>query len=296
MQGTSGVGAETVKMLAMHNPAQIYFTGRNTKAAESLIDSLKAAHPDVDVRFVPCDLSDLASIRHASNRIAAHASRIDILFCNAGVMALPPSLSKDGYEKQFATNHLGHAMLIDLLMPILEDTAAQPSSDVRIIITTSQAAAPPLPPPGGIKFKALRTEHRMLFGTWRRYAQSKLANILYARALNKQYPCMTTVSIHPGIGYTGLQGALSLLDRFIMWSTTMGRRSSVEQLAHTGLWAATAPKGTNHGQVEGGVYYEPVGVKPKLVGEQGNGALEDQLWHWTQREMETWKMNAGMKV
>ena len=199
------MGAETVKQLAVHNPSKIFFTGRNTKAANTLIESTKLLNAHVQVRFVPCDLSDLSSVRQASNRIAAKATRIDLFFCNAGVMALPPGLSKDGYEQQFATNHLGHALLIDLLMPVLQDTASLPGSDVRIIITSSQAATMGLTPKGGINFRALRTEQKMFGGRWLRYGQSKLANILYAKALQKQYPCITTVSIHPGIGYFGLQ-------------------------------------------------------------------------------------------
>ncbi|THV74334.1 oxidoreductase [Aureobasidium pullulans] len=294
--GTSGVGAETVKQLAVHNPSKIFFTGRNTKAANTLIESTKLLNPHVQVRFVPCDLSDLSSVRQASNRIAAKATRIDLFFCNAGVMALSPSLSKDGYEQQFATNHLGHALLIDLLMPVLQDTASLPGSDVRIIITSSQAATMGLTPKGGINFRALRTEQKMFGGRWLRYGQSKLANILYAKALQKQYPCITTVSIHPGIGYTGLQGNLKLFDRFIMWITTIGKRSSVEQLSWNGLWAATAPKGVAKGQVQGGEYYEPVGIKPRAIDYQTNTALEDELWDWTQEELEAWELKAGLKV
>ncbi|KAI4717461.1 oxidoreductase [Aureobasidium sp. EXF-10727] len=293
---TSGVGAETIKQLAVHSPSKIFFTGRDAKAANNLIESMKLLNPQVQLRFIPCDLADLSSVRQASNRIAAKASRIDLFFCNAGVMASPAGLSKDGYEQQFATNHLGHALLIDLLMPILEDTAASPGSDVRIIITTSQAGATSLVPKRGIDFGTLKTEQRMFAGRWRRYAQSKLANMLYAKALNRQYPCVTTVSVHPGIGYTGLQDNFSVLDRFVMWVTTIGKRSSVDQLAWNGLWAAIAPRGTSKGQVRGGEYYEPVGVRPKLTSHQKNAGLEDELWDWTQEELEAWEMKAGLKV
>ncbi|KAI5236429.1 oxidoreductase [Aureobasidium subglaciale] len=294
--GTSGVGAETIKQLAIHSPSKIFFTGRNANAANSLIESMKLLNPRVQVRFIPCDLSDLSSVRQASNRIAAKAPRIDLFFCNAGIMASPAALSKDGYEHQFATNHLGHALLIDLLMPVLQDTASLPGSDVRIIITSSQAASTSLVPKHGINFHTLRTEQKMFAGRWRRYAQSKLANILYAKALDKQYPCITTVSIHPGIGYTGLQNNFALLDRFVMWTTTIGRRSSVDQLAWNGLWAATAPKGVGQGRVQGGEYYEPVGVRPDSTGHQNNAALEDELWDWTQEQLEAWELKAGMKV
>jgi NAD(P)-dependent dehydrogenase (short-subunit alcohol dehydrogenase family) len=294
--GTSGVGTETVKQLAVHSPSKIFFTGRNQKAANALIESMKLLNPQVQVRFIPCDLSDLSSVRQASNRIAAKVARIDLFFCNAGVMAMPAGLSKDGYEQQFATNHLGHALLIDLLMPILQDTASLPGSDVRIIITTSQAAMTPLVPKHGIEFGALKTQQKMFSGRWRRYAQSKLANMLYARALNRQYPCITTISVHPGIGYTGLQDDFPLFDRFIMWVTTLGKRSPVDQLAWNGLWAATAPKGKLGAQVQGGEYYEPIGIKPKPTSYSNNIALENELWDWTQEELGLWESRAGVKV
>lgn len=296
LTGTSGVGAETVKQLVVHNPSKIFFTGRNAKAADALIGSAELLNPDVQVRFIPCDLSDLSSVRQASNRIAAKVARIDWFFCNAGVMAMPAGLSKDGYEQQFATNHLGHALLIDLLMPILQDTATLPGSDVRIIITTSQAAMTPLVPKRGIDFGTLKTEQKMFSGRWRRYAQSKLANMLYAKALNRQYPCITTVSVHPGIGYTGLQDNFPLFDRFIMWISTVGKRSPVDQLAWNGIWAATTPKGTSKTQVQGGEYYEPIGVKPKSTSYSNNTALENELWDWTQEELGSWESRTGLKV
>jgi NAD(P)-dependent dehydrogenase (short-subunit alcohol dehydrogenase family) len=296
MSGTSGVGKETVKQLAVHSPSKIFFTGRNAKAAKPLIESMKRLSPEVQVRFIPCDLSDLSSVRQASNRIAAKVARIDMLFCNAGVMAMLSGLSKDGYEQQFATNHLGHALLIDLLMPILQDTASLLGSDVRIIITTSQAAVTPLVPRRGIDFGALKTEQKMFSGRWRRYAQSKLANLLYAKALNRQYPSITTVSIHPGIGYTGLQDNFPMLDRFIMWVTTIGKRSPVDQLAWNGLWAATAPRGSSAAQVRGGEYYEPIGVIPKPTSYSKNLSLENDLWDWTQEQLEIWEAKAGLKT
>jgi NAD(P)-dependent dehydrogenase (short-subunit alcohol dehydrogenase family) len=296
MLGTSGVGTELVKQLAVHGPSKIFFTGRNTKAANALIESMKLLNPGVQVRFIPCDLSDLSSVRQASNRIAAKVTRIDLFFCNAGVMAMPSGLSKDGYEQQFAINHLGHALLIDLLMPVLQDTATLSGSDVRIIITTSQAAMTPLVPKRGIDFGALKTEQKMFSGRWRRYAQSKLANMLYAKALNRQYPSITTVSVHPGIGYTGLQDNFPLFDRFIMWVTTIGRRSSVDRLAWNGVWAATAPRGTSKSQVKGGEYYEPVGIIPKPTSYSNNITLENELWDWTQEELGLWELRAGVKT
>jgi NAD(P)-dependent dehydrogenase (short-subunit alcohol dehydrogenase family) len=240
------------------------------------------------MHFIHCDLSDLNSVRQASNRIAAKVSRIDLFLCNANAMALSPGLSKDGYEQQFAINHLSQALLIDLLIPVLEDTAALPGSDVRIILSTSRCSASKFTPKRGIDFDALRTEQSMFAGRWRRYAQSKLANLLYAKTLNKEYPGITTVCIDPGVGKMGSQTSLTSLDRFFM----SFKRSSVKQLALNGLWAATAPKR----QVQGGAYYGPVGVKRRLLHHQANATLEEELWDWTQEELRKWEMRAGLKA
>lgn len=283
---TSGIGKETLLYLATHSPAQLIFTGRNNTTAEKVISSIEAETPDLKgkITFVKCDLSSLASVKDASKNILAQTSRLDILMCNAGVMAIPPALSTDGYEMQFATNHMGHALLIKLLLPTLLSTAQEPNSDVRIVITSSQAARPPLSP--GILFDELRTSQDMFAGPMRRYGQSKLANILYASALAKHYPQITTTSVHPGIGNTGLQDSVSLHDRLIIKATTFWKLSPVNELAWSGLWAATAEKT----KVENGAYYEPVGIKLPLNDMRGDEDLEKKLWEWTEKELEAWNL------
>lgn len=206
-------------------------------------------------------------------------------------MALGCKKSTDGYEIQFATNHLGHALLIKQLLPLLQQTVKQPlspssaSADVRIIITSSQAVSTPLVPSTGIEFDRLKTEQPMFAGSFRRYAQSKLANLIYARALGSHHPDIVVTAVHPGIAYTGLQNSFRLVDRFVMWSTTIGRTMPVNQLAWNGLWCATAPRD----EVVQGAYYEPVAVKIECTGVLGDKELEDKLWQWTETELAAWK-------
>jgi len=87
--------------------------------------------------------------------------------CNAGIMASPPALSKDGYEIQFATNHLGHAMLIQELLPLMLTTAKSPSSDVRIVCLTSDGWKGH--PANGVSFSTIKTTQDGAFGGWIRY-------------------------------------------------------------------------------------------------------------------------------
>lgn len=143
----------------------MYFTGRNVAAAESLIAELARACPSTPLTFLELDMLSLASVKAAVSKFA-HA-RLDILMCNAGIMAAPPKLSKDGFEMQFATNHLAHAMIIQHLLPILQQTAEAPGSDVRVVCLTSEGWGGH--PRKGILFSQLRTPMDMVLGPWIRY-------------------------------------------------------------------------------------------------------------------------------
>jgi len=89
--------------------------------------------------FIDCDLTSLKSIQVAAKRFLSASDRLDILVCNAGIMAVDPGTTKEGIEIQFGTNHLGHASLIKLLLPLMLQTAQSPDSDVRIINLSSIA-------------------------------------------------------------------------------------------------------------------------------------------------------------
>ena len=163
--GTAGLGKQSVEALAKHDPAHIYFTGRNSKAAESLISEVAKTSPAVHMTFLEMDMSSLSSVKNATKRFAH--DRLDILMCNAGIMAAPASLSKDGFEIQFAINHLGNAMVIQQLLPVLKKTSEEPGSDVRVISLTSTGWRGH--PRGGILFDELQTTQEGIAGSWIRY-------------------------------------------------------------------------------------------------------------------------------
>ena len=235
--------------------------------------------PGTNVTFVECDLASLASVQAAVQRFSIQ--RLDILMCNAGIMAQPPGLTKDGYEVQFGTNHVGHALLIKLLLPTLLRTAEQPGADVRVIILTSLGFRGH--PKAGIVFKDLRTTQESAFGPWIRYSQSKLANILYAAELARRHPNITSVSIHPGVVETGLVGNLGVGNKLIVYLTNLGRVMKPTEGAYNQLWAATANK-TN---VVNGAFYEPVGVlSTKHDKASQSEKLAAELWEWTENALE----------
>lgn len=157
--GTAGLGKNSILALAAHNPAQIFFTGRSDARAAGVIDHVRAMAPNVAVTFLSMDLGSAKSIQAAAQSLQSKSPRLDILMCNAGIMAVPASTTADGYEVQFGTNHLGHAILMHCLLPVLLKTAEQPNADVRIISNTSTGFA--AAPEGGIQFDTIKTEQDM---------------------------------------------------------------------------------------------------------------------------------------
>jgi len=296
--GTAGLGRETILSLATHSnnnsPAHIYFSGRSQGSANKLIAEVREAQGNksqMALTFIRIDLASMASIKAGAADFLARDTRLDVFFANAGVMALPPGLTEDGYEVQFGTNHLGHAALVKLLLPAMEATAAAGSSssggqDVRIVWNTSQGYKFA----SGIDFDGLKTTQDCLsrvyvLSDWFRYGQSKLANLLYAREIAKRHPNIVSVAIHPGVAFTGLVTGLGTFNRWFVWATTLTSRMPVEQCAWNQQWAAFAPKGSGDREVVSGCYYEPVGVKGELTKPAADDALAEKLWEWTQREL-----------
>jgi protochlorophyllide reductase len=169
---------------------------RQAERAEAARAQLEAEATG-NLAVLPLDLADLASVAAAAAEVVRRWSRLDLLINNAGVMALPRQLSADGYERQFATNHLGHFALSLALLPLLRDT---PGSRVVTVSSGAQHF-------GRIAFDDLQGEIR--YDRWRAYAQSKLANTLFALELQERLRAMgsTTLSLaaHPGVARTQLQ-------------------------------------------------------------------------------------------
>lgn len=201
-------------------------------------------------------------------------------------MAVEAGTTQDGYEKQFQVNHISHALLIKLLLPVMIKASEELEADVRIInmssISYTQA------PKSGINFTSLRTSQSSLgplipSPKWTRYGQSKLANLLYPQELAKRYPQILSVSVHPGIIITDLFANVSFGARLPALISSIGKRTPLEQGPNNQLWAATSPrKGIKNGE-----YYEPVGVVGRRTTANARDAkLAEKLWNWTQKALE----------
>lgn len=276
------MGAQSAVYLAKHNPAHIYISGRNANAAEKVIQQIRDSGPNTETTFIECDLASLASVKKAAEEFVSGAPQLDILMCNAGIMAKPPTLTTDGYELQFGTNHMGHALLVKKLLPLLEKRSSE-GGDARIVSLTSQAVM--LHPKGGIIFDELKTvqDNFWAIGSWRRYGQSKLANLLYARELSRRYPGITSVAVHPGVVATDLVGSQKFLQRAFIQASQFGTLLKPEEGALNQVWAATADRE----KIENGSYYEPVGkLSQEWLGKTAkDDALAKRLWEWTEEEL-----------
>ncbi|KAJ5612793.1 hypothetical protein N7510_005987 [Penicillium lagena] len=122
--------------------------------------------------------------------------------------------------------------------------------DPRIVILTSDVWM--LHPKGDIVFDKLKTVHHFwLGGPWRRYGQSKLANLLYARELSRRYPDITSVSIHPGVVATNMLGGFGYITKALIYATNRGKVLKPDEGAYNQVWAAT----TSREKTKNGVYY-----------------------------------------
>lgn len=189
----------------------------------------------------------------------------------------PYSKTKEGYEIQFGTNHVGHALFTKLLLPTLLKTAEEPGADVRVVNVSS--AGHMLAP------KPVYDQDRLeKYHSARRYGQSKLANIYHARELQRRYPQLTATAIHPGVIVTDLyipagktNPLAPLLFRIMKWFTPDVPKGTQNQ-----LWAATGPKE----QVRKSYYFTPVGKKSGgsfWYARKENLAV--QMWEWTEEQI-----------
>ena len=284
------MGYGFISAIAKHDPLHIYFSGRNTESANKLIERIQTSTPSARLTFIGCDLMALESVQAAAKRFVSISDRLDILVCNAGIMAVDAGTTEDGVEIQFGVNHLGHALLIKLFLPLMLQTAQTSNSDVRIVNMSSIAyqQAPKI----GIDFATLHSDQSLLGNVikpghkWSRYGQSKLANMLYAQELARRYPSITSVAVHPGFVMTGIYDNVPLFTRLPALLLAMGKTIPPEQGPNNQLWAATCDKT----KLVNGEYYEPFGkIGKRTTTAARDERLAEQLWDWTEKELEAYK-------
>ena len=241
----TGIGYQTAAVLADRG-ANVVLAVRNLDKGRAARAQILAASPSADVSVQELDLTSLESVRGAAQALQSDYPRIDLLINNAGVAWTPKRTTKDGFELQFGTNHLGHFALTGLL---LDNVLAAPAARV---VTVSSLAHGTL---ADIDFDDLQCDRH--YSRIAAYARSKLANLLFTyelqRRLGQSGSPTIAVAAHPGVSFTELgrnlpvilQPATRIVGPLILQSATMG--------ALVLLRAATDPG------VTGGQYYGPDG-------------------------------------
>jgi len=190
----AGIGKVTAIELAKLG-AYVIIACRDPQRAEDALQDIKKESKSSMIEFLQLDLSDLSSIRKFSEEYHKKFKQLDILLNNAGIMGCPYTKTKDSFEMQIGTNHLGHFLLTNLLLYLLKKT---PNS--RVVTVASG-----LERDGTIDLEDLHWERRP-YDPFKSYCQSKSANISFAEELYRRYgnAGISSVSLHPGVIVTEL--------------------------------------------------------------------------------------------
>ena len=252
---------------------------RNESKATGAISEIRTLHRDARISYLQLDLTSFASIKAAAEEFQRLSNRLDVLMLNAGVMAVPMSLTEEGYEIQSGTNHIGHFLLTKLLLPTLQATTKLPNADVRVVCLTSEA------------YRFARTKSPLFSqpeleecSPWGRYGYSKLANMHFIKELARRHPEILCVSIHPGLVNTDLYKTTQENNIFLKIGLIVGGwiRVTPEQGARGQIWASVYPRG----KIINGGYYMPVGVHCSGSGLAADPDLPGELWEWTEKQVE----------
>jgi NAD(P)-dependent dehydrogenase (short-subunit alcohol dehydrogenase family) len=260
---SGGLGAETARALAERG-ARVTLTARDVVKGREVADKIRAATGNDRIEVMPLSLDDPDSVRAFARAWLAKHRSLNALICNAGVMACPLARTKQGYEMQFATNHLGHFLLTGLLAAALRQGAP-----ARVVSVSSRGHR--FSP---VVFEDIHFERRP-YDKWSAYGQSKTANVLFALELDRRTRAqgVRANALHPGAIVTELGRHLSREDIEALQSRAPGGRMEWKTVpcgAATSVWAATAPELEGRG----GLYLEDCHVAEPRKSESDEGGYE----------------------
>ena len=246
--GASGLGQETARAMAAKG-AHVVLAARDQAKLDEAAAAIKDGSGSDKIEIILCDLASLDSVRACAKEANERFDRIDLLINNAGVMACPLSKTADGFEMQFGTNHVGHFLLTNLLIPLVKA-----GSDKRIVNLSSRGHFL-----GPVDFDDPNYDKRD-YAKWPAYGQSKTANIQFSVGLEKRLSAqgIHSYAVHPGGIMTNLGRHMTQEDRDWMMQRVKENSGdgpgfkTIPQGAATTCYAATA----DALQGKGGVYLE----------------------------------------
>ncbi|KAL4326370.1 hypothetical protein GQ457_11G032690 [Hibiscus cannabinus] len=271
---SSGIGAETARVLALRG-VHVVMGVRNMTAGREVKEAIAKRNPDAKIDAMELDLSSMVSVRKFAADFVSSGLPLNILVNNAGIMATPFMLSKDGIELQFATNHVGHFLLTHLLLETMKKTAQGSKTEGRIVNVSSRRHK--FSYQEGIRFDKINDQSG--YNSLSAYGQSKLANVLHANELSRRLKedgaAITANSLHPGAIATNLfrhnsliRGLVGLVGKYVC--------KNVEQGAATTCYVALHP------EVKGksGLYFSDSNVAQTSL-QANDTELGRKLWDLT---------------
>ncbi|KAK7251325.1 hypothetical protein RIF29_34411 [Crotalaria pallida] len=271
---SSGLGQETTRVFALRG-VHVVMAVRNVESGKNVKETILKEIPAAKIDVMELDLSIMASVRKFAAEYNSSGRPLNILINNAGIMATPFMLSQDNIELQFATNHLGHFLLTNLLLETMKKTVRECNQEGRIVILSSLAHT--FSYREGIHFDKLNDESG--YNCYYAYGQSKLANILHAnelsRRLKEEGVEITVNSLHPGTIDTNIARSHSYVNAFVK---LVGKYflKNVQQGAATQCYVALHP------QVKGitGEYFTDSNkAKPSTLAQDKE--LAKKLWEFS---------------
>ena len=277
--GNSGLGFEAVKAFATKN-AKVIMACRSVDKGEKAKEQILAQNSNGLITVLPLDLTDLSSIHNFVLQFKKQFKQLDILLNNAGIMMVPYGLTKDGFELQMGTNHLGHFALTGLLLDVLKST---PTS--RVVNVSSMAHKS-----GQMDFENLLFENGKDYSPIKAYGRSKLSNLLFTYELQRFFEKnkIDTVAIaaHPGVSDTNL-----FVHAAPKWAMNLLRPLFLLMIQPASMGVLPEIRAAVDHNAKGGEYYGPNGKRevkgfPVLV--QSNAASHDKesarkLWEISEK-------------
>ncbi|KAL1632967.1 hypothetical protein SLS56_003253 [Neofusicoccum ribis] len=292
--GSAGIGREFCAQLLLHGAAHVYVLARSesrfsdAKAEWSAKHGLSEEDLARRAHFIRCDLTDVEAVQRSAQALLKQLTRLDILILNA---ALPLSadyqLSAQGVEVQFAGNHLGHFVLTNLLLPVVEKTASE-HGDARIVTVSSSMHLACQEIDLSLLTSPTPVKSPPTLDVFWRYARSKLANILFARELarrldKKGASNVYVNSFYPGNIPTEAMDAWKDLFGTLVGTVFKGAFDYIghtpEDAAATAMYLATSPDITSKSVK--GKYFVPIAVEERTSSVADDKDLSKNLWYWS---------------
>ncbi|KAI7087660.1 NAD(P)-binding protein [Hortaea werneckii] len=240
---SSGIGIETLRALYATG-GHVFGTVRDMTKGQNVVDEIQESTKGGKITLIEMEMDSLASIKKGAAQILEHTKQLNVLVCNAGVMATPEGKTKDGFETQFGTNHIGHFYLFQLLKPLMLQSAT-PKFPSRVVSVSSIGHRT-----AGIRSSDYNFSEKGSYKAWEAYGQAKTANIWFSNYIDRHYGTrgLHSTSLHPGGIMSGLQVHIDPAQK-AQWDTPEVRAylKSPAQGAATSVYAALSEEWKHKG-------------------------------------------------